>query len=118
MSSTLLIGERAIQFPGEGLRYSGDLAYYSGGNCDASVRAAGRLYPLWKQTLNDYNGNAVCHGDPTGDECGNRRFGSHHPGIVHFSFADGHVQQLSMWIEPYTLELLSMRNDGEVIPNW
>ena len=46
------------------------------------------------------------------------KFGSLHTGVVQFCFADGSVHALPATIKPWTLELLSGRNDGEVIPEY
>ena len=46
------------------------------------------------------------------------KFGGRHTGIVLFCFADGRVQRISEHIDPYTLELLGMRSDGQVIPDY
>jgi prepilin-type N-terminal cleavage/methylation domain-containing protein/prepilin-type processing-associated H-X9-DG protein len=46
------------------------------------------------------------------------KFGSWHPGICQFLFADGHVVSLSNSTDMDTLQKLSCRNDGQVIPNY
>jgi prepilin-type N-terminal cleavage/methylation domain-containing protein/prepilin-type processing-associated H-X9-DG protein len=43
------------------------------------------------------------------------KFGSWHPGICQFLFADGHVVALSNTLDMATLQLLACRNDGRVI---
>ncbi len=43
------------------------------------------------------------------------KFGSWHPGICQFLFADGHVVALSNSLDMTTLQLLACRNDGQVI---
>jgi prepilin-type processing-associated H-X9-DG protein len=45
-------------------------------------------------------------------------FGSYHPGICQFVFADGHVQALNVGISSDTLALLLTINDGCVIPDY
>jgi prepilin-type N-terminal cleavage/methylation domain-containing protein/prepilin-type processing-associated H-X9-DG protein len=45
------------------------------------------------------------------------KFGSWHPGVCQFLFADGHVVALSNSIDMDTLQKLSCRNDGQVIPD-
>jgi prepilin-type N-terminal cleavage/methylation domain-containing protein/prepilin-type processing-associated H-X9-DG protein len=102
LSNTLLIGEKHV--PQTKLGYGWwDCSIYNGDYTKCSTRSAGRLYPL---TTNPKD---------TG-----WKFGSLHLQVVNFCFADGHVQAVRETIQPYTLELLSMRNDGEVItdPNW
>ena len=42
------------------------------------------------------------------------RFGSYHPGICQFVFADGHVATISNTIDMPTLQALAVINDGQV----
>jgi prepilin-type processing-associated H-X9-DG protein len=100
LSQTLLIGEKHIPRGKMGFGWW-DCSTYNGDFPRCSTRAAGPLFPL---TTNI-------------DDPG-WKFGSTHTGVVQFCFADGHVQALPVTIDPYTLELLSMRADGQVIPNW
>jgi prepilin-type N-terminal cleavage/methylation domain-containing protein/prepilin-type processing-associated H-X9-DG protein len=44
------------------------------------------------------------------------KFGSWHPGVCQFLFADGHVTSLANSTDIDTLQKLSCRNDGQVIP--
>lgn len=46
------------------------------------------------------------------------KFGSWHPGVCQFVFADGHVTALSNTIDMDTLQRLACRNDGLVIPDY
>jgi prepilin-type N-terminal cleavage/methylation domain-containing protein/prepilin-type processing-associated H-X9-DG protein len=46
------------------------------------------------------------------------KFGSWHPGVCQFLFADGHVVPISNGIDMDTLQLLARRNDGKVIPDY
>ncbi len=46
------------------------------------------------------------------------KFGSYHSGICQFLFADGRVTALSNGIDMDTLQKLSCRNDGQVIPEY
>jgi len=48
----------------------------------------------------------------------NASFGSHHPGVCQFVFADGSVKALKNSIDANTLTLLGARNDGKVIPSY
>ena len=38
--------------------------------------------------------------------------------MVNFCFADGHVKTIPATTSPYVLELLSMVNDGQVVPDF
>lgn len=101
LSQTLLVGDKHIPIGKEGIR-PWDSSIYNG-YCDywrGAARAASRAFPL-----------AVDAHD-TG-----WKFGSRHA-VVQFCFADGGVRGLPKSIDPYTLELLGMRDDGEVIPNY
>jgi prepilin-type N-terminal cleavage/methylation domain-containing protein/prepilin-type processing-associated H-X9-DG protein len=46
------------------------------------------------------------------------KFGSWHPGVCQFVFADGHVVALSNGLDMDTLQKLACRNDGQVIPSY
>ena len=100
LSNTLLIGEKHVPADKNGYGWW-DCSSYNGDYALCSTRAAGRLYPL-TANLRD-----------TG-----WKFGSRHLMVVQFCFADGHVQALHEATDPYTLELLSQRADGQVIPNY
>ena len=46
------------------------------------------------------------------------KFGSRHTNVVLFCFADGSVRSIPETINPATFELLGMRNDGMVTPDF
>jgi prepilin-type N-terminal cleavage/methylation domain-containing protein len=100
LSNTLLIGEKHVRTGGEGADW-GDCSAYNGDYHTCYTRAAARAFPL-----------------ATDPRDTGWKFGSKHPGVVLFCFADGRVQRLPKSIDPYTLELLSLRADGQVIPDW
>jgi prepilin-type N-terminal cleavage/methylation domain-containing protein/prepilin-type processing-associated H-X9-DG protein len=100
LSNTLLIGEKHVPQGQQGVGWW-DCSLYNGDYYHCSTRAASRAMPL---TTNPR--------DP------GWKFGSLHTQVVQFCFADGHVHALAESINPYTLELLSMRNDGQVIPDY
>ncbi len=98
-STTLLVGEKHVPIGKDGVgRW--DCSVYNGYYYHCSSRAAGRAFPL------------AASGQDTG-----WKFGSRHT-TVQFCFADGGVRALPTSIDPYTMELLGMRDDGEVIPNY
>jgi len=99
-SSTLLVGEKHVPQGREGQGWW-DNSIYNGDYHGSSARAAGRSYPL------------TTHPQDTG-----WKFGSRHTALVNFCFADGGVRRVPEWIDPWTLELLGMRNDGLVIPEY
>jgi prepilin-type N-terminal cleavage/methylation domain-containing protein/prepilin-type processing-associated H-X9-DG protein len=100
MSNTLLIGEKQIPRGKMGVGWW-DCSIYNGDYYKCSTRAAGRQFPL---TTNEADTNW--------------KFGSLHMQVVMFCFADGHVQPIPEMIDPYTLELLGMINDGQVVPDF
>jgi prepilin-type N-terminal cleavage/methylation domain-containing protein len=99
-SNTLLIGEKHVAKGREGYGWT-DCSTYNGNYMTCSSRAASRAYTLTTNPLD------------TG-----WKFGSRHTGVVMFCFADGGVRPLAEYINPYTLELLGTRNDGQVIPDY
>ena len=98
LSNTLLLGEKHVPDTKAGYGWW-DCSTYNGDYPQCSTRAAGRLFPL---TTNPKQTQWL--------------FGSRHTLVVQFCFADGHVQSLPELTDPYVLELLSQRNDGQVIP--
>ena len=100
LSQTLLIGEKHIPRTMEA-QYPYDCSLYDGHNRFCSGRCAGPGFPLAKSP----------------SDMG-LVFGSAHPGLVQFAFADGSVQRLFVSIDPYTLGLLANRSDGEPIPGY
>jgi prepilin-type N-terminal cleavage/methylation domain-containing protein/prepilin-type processing-associated H-X9-DG protein len=116
LSNTLMVGEKAVHR--DETASSGMGIYYSAGEPSCNVRAAGKQYPIWKQTELDYVGNNLAWQHPTGGGSGSSRFGSHHPGICNFTFADGSVHTLSMNLDRDIVELLARREDGQPIPSY
>jgi prepilin-type N-terminal cleavage/methylation domain-containing protein/prepilin-type processing-associated H-X9-DG protein len=98
LSNTFLLGEKHVPIAKHGYGWW-DCSAYNGDYFQCSARSASRLFPL---TTNPKD---------TG-----WKFGSRHTMVVQFCFADGHVQTVSEMTDPYVLELLSRREDGEVIP--
>jgi prepilin-type N-terminal cleavage/methylation domain-containing protein len=104
LSNTLLIGEKHVPLGhfGEG---PGDCCIYDGDTCKdgdhglGSTRGAGFFFPL-AQSVRDPKWG----------------FGSYHPCICQFVFADGSVHALSTGIAPLTLQYLADIHDGQVIP--
>jgi prepilin-type N-terminal cleavage/methylation domain-containing protein/prepilin-type processing-associated H-X9-DG protein len=99
-SNTLLVGEKHVPQAKHGEGWW-DCSLYNGDYHQCSTRAAGRMFPLTTSPK-----------DP------GWKFGSVHTQVVQFCFADGHVQALPESINPHTLELLGLRTDGEVIPDY
>jgi prepilin-type N-terminal cleavage/methylation domain-containing protein len=119
LSNTLLVGEKYIfpaDLPGSGTDGS---VFSSGngqentfrrfvGNNGASPPLIRRLVPTTDDPGRDANGN----------QWADKAFGSAHPGICQFVFCDGSVKGLPVSINIDTLQLLGVRNDGQVIPDY
>jgi prepilin-type N-terminal cleavage/methylation domain-containing protein len=98
LSNTLLVGEKHVplKFFGQG---GWDCSLFDGDSPQCSCRAGGPLYPL-AQSIRDPGW----------------KFGSYHPGICQFVFADGSVHGLFASIDPRVLGLLAHISDGQSIP--
>ena len=113
-SQTLLVGEKhvpQIYFgmggTGTGGTPNGDGAIFNGDYPRSFSRIGGGTASFnLGQGPTDVSGPYHC------------KFGSWHPGICQFVFADGHVASLNNSIDYTTLGLLCVRNDGQVIPNY
>ncbi len=104
-SNTILIGEKHVDpaMYGQGIA---DFAAYHGGITSACnvARVGGPGFPL---ALDPFSPALQPE----------RVFGSYHPGVVQFVMGDGSVRGIPKDIDPQTLRLLIVRNDGEVIPD-
>jgi hypothetical protein len=100
LSNTLLVGEKHVPLKtfGQGPL---DSSAYNGEYFLSHARPAGPNYPL-AQTRTEMS--------PV--------FGSYHTAVVQFGFCDGGVRPLPRSINPTTLGLLAVRNDGQVIPDY
>ena len=56
--------------------------------------------------------------DAGGRVWADKAFGSWHSGLCQFVFCDGSVHALPTGIDINTLQLLGVRNDGQVIPDY
>src|SRR5262245_13283213 len=108
-SNTLLIGEKHVRptdfgkATTDGTTLDGnDFCIYISQYWVTSGRKAGTGFPL---ALSPFD-------TPAG------QFGSAHPGVVQFAFADGRVAALRASVPGSTLALLAARDDGQVIPNY
>ena len=107
-SHTVLFGEKHVEEGKFGYLWDpetgdlmGDNSIYNGDQRVTTNRFLGTAHPL-----------ALSPNAPV-----NYNFGSYHPGICQFVFADGHVQGLSTSTDTAVLDLLANRHDGQVIPN-
>jgi hypothetical protein len=99
-SNTLLIGEKHVP-PAMIGTPPWDCGIYDGRNPVCNTRAAGPLFPI----------------AASDDDLG-WKFGSQHPALCQFVFADGSVHALYSSIDPVVLGLLAQRNDQQLIPSY
>jgi prepilin-type N-terminal cleavage/methylation domain-containing protein len=100
LSQTFVIGEKHVPL-GQFGAWPLDCSIYDGHNPVCNTRSAGPSFPI-----------ATSLTDP------GWKFGSYHPTVCQFAFADGSVQPIPNSIDPYVLGLLAQRNDGQPIPSW
>jgi prepilin-type processing-associated H-X9-DG protein len=119
LSNTLLVGEKYIfptDLPGSGT----DGSVYSSGNGQENsfrrfVGNNGANPPVLRYLV---TGTADPGRDANGSLWADKAFGSWHAGVCQFVFCDGSVKALPVTIDIRTLQLLGVRNDGQVIPNY
>ena len=101
-SNTLLLGEKQVRDEDFGKYAADDFCIYDSETWATSGRMAGPNFPL---ALSPFD-------LPAG------QFGSAHPGVVQFAFADGRVTALRTSLPGSILGLLAARADGQVIPDY
>jgi prepilin-type N-terminal cleavage/methylation domain-containing protein/prepilin-type processing-associated H-X9-DG protein len=100
LSNSILIGEKHVPIAKHGYGWW-DCSTYDG------------EYPkCWSRNT------AKEHPPTTNPKSTGWSFGSRHTGVVMFCFADGHVRSIPESINLDTYELLGMRNDGMVTPEF
>jgi len=116
-SSTFLVGEKHVPLSKFGMGGSlGDGAIFNGDWERSFSRIAGTNNatppsapaPTFNLGLGPWDVSGPYH-------C---KFGSYHPGICQFAFADGHVEAVSTNININTLQALATINLGEVTPDY
>jgi len=103
LSNTLLIGEKHVPFGRFGREDSGDGSIYNGDPTNGNAGRVAGVNTLLALSI---------------DEDFNFQFGSYHPGICQFAFCDGSVRPIQVSVSGRVLSLLSVRNDGQPIPNF
>jgi prepilin-type N-terminal cleavage/methylation domain-containing protein/prepilin-type processing-associated H-X9-DG protein len=103
LSNTVFAGEKHVRQGQFGNGGEGDGSVYNGdpGNANAA-RVAGP--------------NNLLARSPT--EAYRTQFGSYHTGVCPFVFGDGHVQAVSVSVSGTILSRLSVRNDGQPVPDF
>ncbi len=96
LSNTLLIGDKYIPFGLSTAFHYGDSSAYNGNRPNVISRVAGPKNLLAKSTTARFRNN----------------FGSFHPGLCNFVYADGSVHSLSTETDGTILGLLANRSDG------
>jgi prepilin-type N-terminal cleavage/methylation domain-containing protein/prepilin-type processing-associated H-X9-DG protein len=107
-SNTFLIGEKHVPLGAFGRLKAGDGPAFSGAWTSYSGRCAGLEDPL-AQGPNDLLKST------SGDAFWARKFGSWHPGVCQFAFADGSVRAVRNSIDTTSLRWLASRADGNVV---
>jgi prepilin-type N-terminal cleavage/methylation domain-containing protein/prepilin-type processing-associated H-X9-DG protein len=100
-SNTFLIGEKHININAVN-NYSQDGLIYSGGETNTYSRRANATMTLAISPEAAING----------------QFGSWHPGVCNFVFADGSVKALANSVPGAVLALLADRDDGNPVPSY
>jgi prepilin-type N-terminal cleavage/methylation domain-containing protein len=120
LSNTLLVGEKYIypaDLGGNGATSDGSVYSSSNGEEDTFRRFVGQSGTLYRYLVPTIEDPGINFGMNT-KTWADKAFGSWHPGICQFVFCDGSVKPLPVNIDIHTLQLLGVRNDGEVIPNY
>ena len=114
LSRTFLAGEKHIPVAAEDRQGS----IYNGDNQNNCARVAGRVAPLANhgEDLTLCREIPGCRGGGYGP-CICDTFGSWHPGICQFVFADGHVEGIAVNIHGTIVDRMAARNDGLPLVN-
>jgi len=109
LSRTMLAGEKHIPIGAE--KRQGSL--YNGDNQNNAARVAGRVAPIANhgEDLTRCREITGCRGGGNGP-CICDTFGSWHPGICQFVFADGHVEAMAVNAHITIIDRMAARNDG------
>jgi prepilin-type N-terminal cleavage/methylation domain-containing protein/prepilin-type processing-associated H-X9-DG protein len=106
LSKTFLAGEKHV--PTNQTEQQGSL--YNGDNQNNCARPAGVRAPIADSPDN----LAMCGPGPKCPRCICSNFGSWHPGVCQFVFADGHVAAISISTDILAIDGMAVRNDGLV----
>ena len=108
LSNTFMVGEKHVPLGMFGRAKVGDGSIYNGVWTTYSGRLAGVQDPL-ASSPRDVKPSTG------GDAFYARRFGSYHPGVSQFAFADGSVRAIRTTIDGINLQRYAVRDDGETI---
>jgi prepilin-type processing-associated H-X9-DG protein len=103
LSNTIFAGEKHVRLGQFGNGGEGNGSIYNGdpGNTN-DARVAGPSNLLARLSIETYR----------------IQFGSYHTGVCQFVFGDGHVRAISVSVSGTILSRLSVRNDGQPVPNF
>jgi hypothetical protein len=103
LSNTLFVGEKHVRLGGFGRGAEGDGSVYNGDPSNANAaRVAGPNNLLARSPTEAYRTN----------------FGSYHPGVCQFVLGDGSVRAVAVSVSGTILSRLSVRNDGQPVPEF
>jgi prepilin-type N-terminal cleavage/methylation domain-containing protein len=103
LSNTLFIGEKHVPSDAFGARDAGgDSSIYNDDHPGVNQRIAGPNNLLARSPTDPYN----------------IQFGSYHAGICQFLLGDGSARPLAVSVSGTTLSRLSVRNDGQPVPDF
>jgi prepilin-type N-terminal cleavage/methylation domain-containing protein/prepilin-type processing-associated H-X9-DG protein len=104
LSKTFLAGEKHV--PTNQTEQQGSL--YNGDNQNNCARVAGVRAPI----AGSPDDLSLCRAGPKCQRCVCDNFGSWHPGVCQFVFADGHVEAIAIDTDLNTIDRMAVRNDG------
>jgi prepilin-type N-terminal cleavage/methylation domain-containing protein len=103
LSNTIFIGEKHVPLGKFGTRDGGgDSSIYNDDHPGTNQRIAGPHNLLARTPTEAYN----------------IQFGSYHTGVCQFVLGDGSVRPIAVSVSGTTLSRLSVRNDGQVVPDF
>jgi prepilin-type N-terminal cleavage/methylation domain-containing protein len=103
LSNTLFVGEKHVPLGHFGQREGGgDSSVYNDDHPSVNERIAGPNNLLARSPTDPFN----------------VQFGSYHPGVCQFVLGDGSVRPIAVSVPGATLSLLSVRNDGQPVPDF
>lgn len=108
LSKTFLAGEKHVPF--DAIERQGSM--YNGDHQNNCARIAGRVAPL---AFSDRDRTLCRSGSGCRLPCDCDTFGSWHPGVCQFVFADAHVAALSVDTSSTVIDRLSVRNDRQPV---
>ncbi|MEM9352169.1 MAG: DUF1559 domain-containing protein [Planctomycetota bacterium] len=121
LSNTIAVGERHIPpespdaEPGRVHYRQGDTAFFAGDTPATIFAGTKGGFPETRFDDSDPESESDPDLNLSGQPA-NTKFGSEHAQICHFVFLDGHVEPISMDLDPEVLVLLASRADGRMIP--